>query len=219
MTDHKRASANPRRLTRQESAEQTRRRLLDAAWELFAERGYASITLEQVADHAGVTRTPAYSHFGDKQGLFHALWIDKGWWVSPDLGAITADKSWTALVEEQSTHLRNRLSDPDIRLRIELTLVVFGLGVRNEHLRQNLEKELHTMLATSAQDLARAAEEQGLTLPLPADRLANLFTAVNLGLLQLSLWPSLNISEEDFTHVHLLLLHGVQGQMAIGQHD
>lgn len=51
-----------------------RRQLIDeAASKLFAERGYAATTLEQVASAAGVTRPLLYKHFSSKRQLHLSL--------------------------------------------------------------------------------------------------------------------------------------------------
>jgi AcrR family transcriptional regulator len=51
----------------------TQRRLLDAARTLFAERGYADVSTEQLVRAAGVTRGAMYHQFADKRELFAAL--------------------------------------------------------------------------------------------------------------------------------------------------
>ncbi len=62
----------PRR-TQAERTSATRRALLDAARDQFAERGYTGTGREQVAAAAGVTRGALYHHFGTKEGLFRAV--------------------------------------------------------------------------------------------------------------------------------------------------
>jgi AcrR family transcriptional regulator len=47
----------------------TRGRLLHAAVELFAERGYDATTAAQIADRANVTRTTLFRHFADKREI------------------------------------------------------------------------------------------------------------------------------------------------------
>jgi AcrR family transcriptional regulator len=48
----------------------TRRRLLLAAQELFAEMGYDNTTVRAVADKAGVNQALLFRYFGNKRGLF-----------------------------------------------------------------------------------------------------------------------------------------------------
>ena len=62
-----------RRLTRPEAQALTRRRLLDAAADVFCEQGYRTASLTDVADRAGYTIGAVYSNFASKDELFHAL--------------------------------------------------------------------------------------------------------------------------------------------------
>jgi AcrR family transcriptional regulator len=52
---------------------ETRRRLLDAAAELFASKGVHAVSLDAVAVAAGRTTGAVYAHFGGKAGLVLAL--------------------------------------------------------------------------------------------------------------------------------------------------
>jgi AcrR family transcriptional regulator len=70
--------ANPspnrrRRLTRPEAQALTRRRLLDAAADVFGEKGFRVASLADVADRAGYTIGAVYSNFASKDELFRAL--------------------------------------------------------------------------------------------------------------------------------------------------
>ncbi|HRA51435.1 helix-turn-helix domain-containing protein [Actinotalea sp.] len=51
----------------------TRDRLLDAAFDVFADQGVHAATIEQITDHAGFTRGAFYSNFSTKEELFFAL--------------------------------------------------------------------------------------------------------------------------------------------------
>ncbi len=57
------------RVTRAESKERTRQRLLAEAQRLFRERGYAATSLEQIAAAAEVTKGAIYGHFASKEDL------------------------------------------------------------------------------------------------------------------------------------------------------
>jgi AcrR family transcriptional regulator len=54
-------------------AAQTRRDILAAARELFVERGYASTSMQQIADEAGVALQTVYSSVGAKASIILAL--------------------------------------------------------------------------------------------------------------------------------------------------
>ena len=54
---------------RQPRALETRRRIMDAALELFAERGYGAVAIEDIAEAAGLTKGAVYYWFADKDDL------------------------------------------------------------------------------------------------------------------------------------------------------
>jgi TetR/AcrR family transcriptional regulator, acrAB operon repressor len=56
-----------------EDAELTRQRIINAAREVFLERGVSKSSLEHIASQADVTRGAVYWHFKDKTEIFHAL--------------------------------------------------------------------------------------------------------------------------------------------------
>ncbi|QJR81172.1 TetR family transcriptional regulator [Alteromonas pelagimontana] len=56
-----------------EEAEQTKQAILDAAVDVFTERGVAKSSLEEIAKAANVTRGAVYWHFKNKIEIFDAL--------------------------------------------------------------------------------------------------------------------------------------------------
>jgi AcrR family transcriptional regulator len=59
----------PVRLTREQSRDQTRQRLLDAAQAVFTQKGFGASSVEDVAADAGYTRGAFYSNFSSKAEL------------------------------------------------------------------------------------------------------------------------------------------------------
>ena len=62
------------RPAKQQRSERTRRRLLDAAREVFRRHGFADASMEEIAQRAGVSRGPLYHYFDSKQDLFAAVY-------------------------------------------------------------------------------------------------------------------------------------------------
>ena len=65
------------RLTRAESHARTRQALLDAAAQVFANRGFGGASLDEIAEVAGYTKGAVYSNFGSKDELFLAVLQDR----------------------------------------------------------------------------------------------------------------------------------------------
>jgi TetR/AcrR family transcriptional regulator, regulator of cefoperazone and chloramphenicol sensitivity len=55
---------------------ETRRRLLDAAGEVFAEKGFANATVREICQKAKANIAAVNYHFGDKEKLYAAVFVD-----------------------------------------------------------------------------------------------------------------------------------------------
>jgi AcrR family transcriptional regulator len=88
-------------VTRAESTERTRQRLLAEAQRLFRERGYAATSLEQIAEAAEVTKGAIYGHFASKEDLLLSA-IEAGRDTPPE---------YVTMLNDQSRPLRERLAE------------------------------------------------------------------------------------------------------------
>ena len=86
--------------SRRESADATRRALLRAGRELFAERGFAAVGTEEIVARAGVTRGALYHHFADKRDLFRTVHEELEQSLVADIGARIGgiDDPWELMV-------------------------------------------------------------------------------------------------------------------------
>jgi len=66
-------AANLEVAVRRLTAEQRRQQLVAVALELFAQRGYRSTTMDDIAEAAGVTKPLVYQHFSSKRALYLEL--------------------------------------------------------------------------------------------------------------------------------------------------
>ena len=75
-----------RRISKRERAEQTRARIMDAAYRLFTQHGYEATTMQAVADEAGVAVQTVYFTFHTKAALVMTIEVravggeDQEWW-------------------------------------------------------------------------------------------------------------------------------------------
>ena len=53
--------------------QKTRKLLQEALIDLVAEKGYESVTIQEVLDRANVGRSTFYAHFPDKEHLLHSI--------------------------------------------------------------------------------------------------------------------------------------------------
>jgi AcrR family transcriptional regulator len=59
------------------SAEQTRKRIVDAAYKLFRRRGYNRVAMDDIADAAALTKRTLYHHFESKDQLLARVLEDQ----------------------------------------------------------------------------------------------------------------------------------------------
>ena len=70
-------SSEPRMNRRQAAKIRTRGKVLDAARNLFAERGYDAATIRDIAKAAGMTTGAVFANFQDKAELFETVLADE----------------------------------------------------------------------------------------------------------------------------------------------
>lgn len=72
-TNVRTAVTKPKRQTQAERRETTRTKVLESACRIFGSKGYADTSLKDIAEDLGLTITPIYHYFGNKQSLFLAV--------------------------------------------------------------------------------------------------------------------------------------------------
>ncbi|RQR32512.1 MULTISPECIES: TetR family transcriptional regulator [unclassified Burkholderia] len=87
------------------SALLTREAILDAGEQLFVERGFQTVTLDDIAKSAALTRGTVYWHFGSKGDLLRAILERLQYGLHEDLLALTRPAT-----REQRSRLPQRRS-------------------------------------------------------------------------------------------------------------
>lgn len=155
-----------RRLGRMESRLETRRRVLAAATEVFARRGFTAAALEEIAEAAGYTKGAVYYNFTDKEGLFLALLEDR---VEANLQAVVAildrhgqgsdqDSALDATIEQLRAH------DPQWCL---LMTEFWFYAMRNPTVQARLAVGQHRLHGLVVDLFQRQCDRHGVTSAVP----------------------------------------------------
>ncbi|MFE7285685.1 TetR/AcrR family transcriptional regulator [Streptomyces noursei] len=203
-----------KRLTREESRQQTRTRLLAAAAELFTERGVNGTSVEQIAERAGYTRGAFYGNFEDKNALVTELLHDRTRHELEEVGTLTQDASSPAdALDKLRAWNRDRAQHLPQWLALRMELVLHAL--RNDALRPLLaERELLARKA-HATGLEQAFAAHGVASPADPAFLALIVHALEDGLLVQRLLTPDGIPDDVVVDAFDLLL---RSWTALAQH-
>jgi AcrR family transcriptional regulator len=165
-----------RRIKRNE----VRRRILDVAYSLFAERGYEGASLERVAEAAGFSKGAVYSNFANKDELFYELIAAR---IDERAEAVRAASAKRAAGEREGAAMAARLAGEELRdmgaadPAWQMLFLEFWLRcVRNEELRAKFAEKRRAMRAGIAARIEEEAVAAGV--PLGRGRSMDLATTV-----------------------------------------
>ncbi|WBX89541.1 TetR/AcrR family transcriptional regulator [Achromobacter mucicolens] len=165
------------RLTREQSRDQTRQRLLDAAQSIFLSKGFVAASVEDIAEQAGYTRGAFYSNFSSKSELFLQLLKRDHENVMADMRAIfeggeSRSQMEARVLDYYSAHFRE---NDCFLLWMEGKLQ----AARDPEFRVGFVACLRELRAATTEYIRQFSAQVGTPLPLPAEQLA-------VGLLALS---------------------------------
>lgn len=158
------------RLTREQSRDQTRERLLDAALAIFMKKGFVGASVEDIALAAGYTRGAFYSNFSGKAELLVELLRRDHEAMQGDLRAIFETESTREDMEARVTAYYSRMPQDNkgFLLWVEAKL----LAARDARFRTRFNafmKEKRDQLAAYIEEFSARV---GSPIPLAPDLLA-----------------------------------------------
>ncbi|HSW11260.1 MAG TPA: TetR/AcrR family transcriptional regulator [Solimonas sp.] len=162
------------RLSRAEQKVQRTQDLLEAARVKFMEKGYETVTIDDVAEYAGVSRMPVYSLFGDKQNLFFELWQSTVGGLSKRLVACAAPgdplrRKLTALADLVAAgDASSTASDPGMKL----FFVVQTIALSRPDIETRLRASANQIIADFTGFIGDASLAKGDTLRGDAESIA-----------------------------------------------
>ncbi len=169
------------RLTRAEKKAETRARLLESATAVFADKGMARGSIDDVAEHAGFTKGAFYANFASKEELFLAL-LDEHFadvLERVDLAISGDDDLLDQAREGAASFMRFIAADPDWeRLFFDFS----AHAMRNEGFRAELVDRRRALRAGIATLLQRRVDQLGIEPPVPVPDIAMMVFAMADGI-------------------------------------
>ena len=198
------------RPTRRERQEQTREQLLGAAARVFARRGFADATLEEVAGDAGYSTGAVYSNFEGKEELFRAA---LEYQVAQDIEAVTSAQATSADTPVERTRASARTWMALLRERPEMFLLLIEQWVRAVHdpeHRPAFVEHLRMFREATARWVVEEAERGGYEPPMPPEHIAVGTNALLFGIALEYLADPESVPEELLGTMEVALLTGIR---------
>lgn len=160
---------------------EVRSRLLAAAAGVFASRGYAAASVEDVARAAGLTKGAVYSNFAGKDDLFFSMLGEQ---VAARLVSVAALPLDAASPEDGARRIgaalmRSVVEEQEWQL---LFLEFWQRAMRDPSARSRFVEHRRALRDAIASAISSRAAELGHELPMPARDLATVVLALSNGL-------------------------------------
>ncbi|HVY77615.1 MAG TPA: TetR family transcriptional regulator [Solirubrobacterales bacterium] len=173
-----------KRETRAEKQARTRAELLETAAAVFAQRGYAGATVEEIAERAGYSHGAVYSNFAGKDDLFLAVFEDYMAARARELAETQAGLAADAPLELRARALADQwmerfAADRDSFL---LHLEFLAASRREPELAARFGTRSAALRETIAAFIAHQQETEGVEAPLSPAELALVLRALGIGL-------------------------------------
>ena len=159
-----------------EKRERTRRRLIDAAFQVVAERGFHAATVDLIAGRAGLSTGALYANFKTKDDLLFAAFEEHLRWFTESLETAAAAADVGRAISDWIQALGR---EPEQFL---VFLEFWGYASRRAELREALTQQLDEMRAQLAGAIEQRAEADGGAIPLPPELAAQIALALGRGL-------------------------------------
>lgn len=167
-------TVKPTRVTKRRA--ETRARLLDAAYRVFADKGCGRTRIEDVCTAAGYTRGAFYSQFGSLDELFFSLYDERALLITEQVGEALADMGGPDTIEVALERVAATLLLDRDWLLIKTDFLMHA--ARNPVIAQRLLRHRGQLRAAIEQRLAAAAAGVGVDPPWPFGTVADAARAV-----------------------------------------
>jgi AcrR family transcriptional regulator len=181
----------PHRLNRKEKQARTRSSLMQSAARIFCKRGLERASIDEVAEDAGFTKGAFYANFKSKEELYLAMLDER---FAQRIAETDRAFGGAEPPPEQARHaaadFARSLRPEDERLFLEFATY----ALRDESFREELLTRFATLRERLERVYRRRAEEYGLELDIPMERVVRMVVAMADGW---ALWHLLDPEEVD----------------------
>ena len=168
-------------MTREESRQHTRRRLLDAAARVFAKRGYRGASVEEISSEAGYTIGALYSNFSGKEEVLLALLEQRVAQIAERI--VTAALQGDTPTDKLRAGAREWMEFLDDEPELYALMVEFWtIWVRDDEQRPHHGRRFAAVREYIGGLIQQKADEMGVTMRLPPDQIGAVVVALADGL-------------------------------------
>jgi len=153
------------------SAQKRRQKILKAAKELFAQKGFEGVTVKTLAQKAGVSEALLYKHFKSKEEIYATLLQEKAKDIEFYFPLNSKDEPKAALTQIAVNFLERNVTDPSF-------VRVFLFSSLEEHeLFEQILLKLKSLFFSQLEELFQKWIDQGKIKNYDVKMLANFFFA------------------------------------------
>ena len=168
-------------MTREESRQITRGRLLDAAASVFAKRGYRGASVEEISSDAGYTIGALYSNFAGKEDVLLALLEQQLARIAERI--VTAARTADDPVDKLRAAAREWMTFLDDEPELYALMIEFWtIWVRDDELRPRHAERFASVRSFIGGLIQEKADEMGIEMRLPPDQIGAVVVALADGL-------------------------------------
>jgi AcrR family transcriptional regulator len=188
---------------RSQDSETSRERILEAAGELFSQKGYAGTGVDELAARAEIAKTAIYYHFGNKEGLVTAV-LDRAAtaWIEGIREAASQAGDPLARLDRALTGMRTMLEEKPWIMKL-LQLLALEVADHKPEVRATLQS-----IVRRARDAITEGMRDALGIEVPdADAVAGVILALLDGVsLGIQLDPDLVSLDQAFEEIRRITL-------------
>jgi AcrR family transcriptional regulator len=185
----------------------TRQAVLEAAYQLFLEQGYAATSMRQIAERAGLALGGIYNHFPGKEAIFSELILERHPYhqILPILLSTPADDPETFVRQAARTMIEELGKRPDFIKLMMIEIVEFN--------GRDMPKIIERVMPEVLPLIQRFGEQKGLLRKMPPfvffRAFLGLFFSYYITELLIAGTPAALTQGDALDHFVEIFLHGV----------